>query len=66
MPGDSEENHEKSVLIARVLVDIRTEHLLNTSLDRYNYTSLLSDEIIDSSILVLSFCYTVSVSEVQS
>jgi hypothetical protein len=46
---------KRLVLITGVPVEIRTEHLLNTSLESYNYTSLLGEEIIDSLILVQNY-----------
>jgi hypothetical protein len=48
------ENHEKINSDKRCPVEFRTEHLLNTSLEHFRYTSLLGEEIIDSSILMLS------------
>jgi hypothetical protein len=42
-----------SVPTAGVLAEIRTEHLLDTSLERYRYTSLLGEEIIKVSLLIV-------------
>jgi hypothetical protein len=37
----TEEDNEKPVRIAGISTEIRIEHLLNTSLERYRYTGLL-------------------------
>jgi hypothetical protein len=49
LPGGTEENYETSVRIASVPAEIRTEHIPNTSLERYRYTNLLGKTLVTCS-----------------
>jgi hypothetical protein len=46
--GKNEENHENLIRIRGFPADIRTEHLLNTILERYRYVKLLRESAIQS------------------
>jgi hypothetical protein len=44
LPGGTDETDVKRVRMAGVPVEIRTDHLPNTSLERHCYTCLLGDD----------------------